>query len=186
MGRKFRNLTGERFERLVVLRLYSATNPISWVCRCDCGREKVIKGGSLMNRMTKSCGCLRSEMRTAKNKREVGEKSPNWEGKKIGYFGLHVRMRKILKKPTNCTYCKEEKRLEMANISQKYKHDVSDWMWLCRKCHNRYDHEWRWKNNRWFKKCTICKKYKEVNIKNFQYEKDDRWMRPCITCYLRK
>uniref|UniRef100_A0A6M3J8K4 Putative HNH endonuclease n=1 Tax=viral metagenome TaxID=1070528 RepID=A0A6M3J8K4_9ZZZZ len=29
-----------------------------WKCRCNCGTEKVIRGGSLKNGTSKSCGCL--------------------------------------------------------------------------------------------------------------------------------
>jgi hypothetical protein len=31
--------------------------------------------------------------------------------------------------------CKQKRKLEVANISQQYKRDLSDWEWLCRKCH---------------------------------------------------
>jgi len=30
-----------------------------WICRCDCGTEKVVKGGSLVQGETKSCGCAK-------------------------------------------------------------------------------------------------------------------------------
>lgn len=32
-----------------------------WLCRCDCGNEKVFFMGSLTSGMTTSCGCLRNE-----------------------------------------------------------------------------------------------------------------------------
>ncbi len=52
-------LTGQRFGRLLVLRKagedkYRAS---LWLCRCICGIEKVIRGGSLTRGDTKSCGC---------------------------------------------------------------------------------------------------------------------------------
>lgn len=58
------DLTGKRFGRLVVLKKskigtkYSAAK---WLCRCDCGKEKEIFGGSLRKGLTTSCGCFRSE-----------------------------------------------------------------------------------------------------------------------------
>lgn len=27
------------------------------------------------------------------------------------------------------------KRLDIANVSQRYLRDISDWRWLCRRCH---------------------------------------------------
>ncbi len=29
----------------------------AWLCQCDCGREKIIRGGGLVNNQAKSCGC---------------------------------------------------------------------------------------------------------------------------------
>lgn len=29
--------------------------------------------------------------------------------------------------------------LQIANISKEYLRDFSDWFWLCRKCHAKYD-----------------------------------------------
>jgi len=30
-----------------------------WLCKCDCGKEKIILGTSLVKKRTKSCGCLK-------------------------------------------------------------------------------------------------------------------------------
>jgi len=32
-----------------------------WLCRCECGKEKIIFGKNLRHNHTKSCGCLRDE-----------------------------------------------------------------------------------------------------------------------------
>lgn len=37
-----------------------------WLCRCDCGNEKIIRQSNLVNSTTKSCGCLANQ--TAKNR----------------------------------------------------------------------------------------------------------------------
>lgn len=37
------------------------------LCKCDCGAEKIISLNLLINGNTKSCGCLKREMRIAKN-----------------------------------------------------------------------------------------------------------------------
>ena len=56
------NLAGERFGRLTVLR--KALNNqagIRWMCRCDCGAEKIISRNDLRGGRARSCGCWRRE-----------------------------------------------------------------------------------------------------------------------------
>ncbi|MBB3705871.1 hypothetical protein [Aminobacter aminovorans] len=38
-----------------------------WHCRCDCGTERVIGGARLRKGLTKSCGCYKSEVTTARS-----------------------------------------------------------------------------------------------------------------------
>lgn len=63
MGRTI-DLTGQRFGRLVVQ--YRTENnkdgQAMWLCRCDCGNERIVLGKSLRNGHTKSCGCLNKEI----------------------------------------------------------------------------------------------------------------------------
>lgn len=35
-----------------------------WLCRCECGNEKIVCGGKLISGVTSSCGCKRFEQRT--------------------------------------------------------------------------------------------------------------------------
>ena len=55
------NMTGKRFHRLLVLEKDLSRKGAYWICECDCGEIKSIKGKYLRNGDTKSCGCLRSE-----------------------------------------------------------------------------------------------------------------------------
>ena len=58
----FIDLTGKRFERLVVVgRLYKKENEWYWLCQCDCGNTKEVRGVSLREGKTRSCGCLKQE-----------------------------------------------------------------------------------------------------------------------------
>ena len=63
---KMQDLTGKRFERLVVLRLSHRDKwgKLVWICRCDCGVEIGVRRSDLYRGDTKSCGCL-SRNRTA-------------------------------------------------------------------------------------------------------------------------
>lgn len=64
---KLEDLTGKRFGRLVVIRRDkdhyqpSGHHRPMWLCRCDCGNEKIILQTNLKRRTTRSCGCLQKE-----------------------------------------------------------------------------------------------------------------------------
>ena len=55
----FKDLTGQRFGRLVVVKESELrkSNRVTWHCKCDCGKEKDIIGKDLVNGKSKSCGC---------------------------------------------------------------------------------------------------------------------------------
>ena len=53
----------------------------------------------------------------------------------VGYSALHEWVKKYLFKPEFCQDCGIAKPVDLANISQEYKRDLSDWEWLCRRCH---------------------------------------------------
>lgn len=60
------DLTGQRFSRVTVLgsagsREYGQSKKSRWLCKCDCGTEKVFDGSSLMSGNTVSCGCFARE-----------------------------------------------------------------------------------------------------------------------------
>lgn len=67
-GSRIKNLIGLRFGRLSVIgyskakRLASGKHSQYWVCRCLCGNEKEIRGRSLQDGETKSCGCLQKSL----------------------------------------------------------------------------------------------------------------------------
>ncbi len=56
---KTKDMTGQRFGRLVVLRREGSTpdGKAKWRCLCDCGNEVVVIGADLRNKRSKSCGC---------------------------------------------------------------------------------------------------------------------------------
>ena len=75
VGRRIRDLTGQRFGRLTVLGLYpkdivySKCSHKAWYCRCDCGRNIVAEGASLVKGSTVSCGCMKIERCPEMNKK---------------------------------------------------------------------------------------------------------------------
>ena len=94
-----RDLTGETFGRLRVLRLHSRDNHVStWECVCHCGNHTVLTLGKLISGHTKSCGCLSSEASRrnaykylAGKKKEAPNKSLPKRTSKDGYVRVHDR-----------------------------------------------------------------------------------------------
>jgi len=65
----FIDRTGRRYGKLVALERMGTCKrgrSVKWRCRCDCGKEKTIRGASLSDGRTRSCGCARSKDRTGK------------------------------------------------------------------------------------------------------------------------
>lgn len=62
------DLTGMKFNRLTVLNRAenSKDGRSRWLCKCDCGNERIVLGKSLKNGHTQSCGCLNKEI-TSRN-----------------------------------------------------------------------------------------------------------------------
>jgi hypothetical protein len=60
------DMAGQKFGRLIVLSKAPrdkthASRAALWLCRCDCGNERIIYGQSLRRGLTTSCGCLHKE-----------------------------------------------------------------------------------------------------------------------------
>lgn len=82
-----------------------------------------------------------------------GSKHFAWKGDDVGYEALHAWIHRVAGKADRCCYdnCSyprknadgvlmvKPKRFEWANISKKYKRDLSDWTTLCASCHRKYD-----------------------------------------------
>jgi hypothetical protein len=60
----FKNLSGMKFGRLSIVS-YAGMNRHSqslWLCRCDCGKDKIIRSLTLKNGESTSCGCRQREV----------------------------------------------------------------------------------------------------------------------------
>lgn len=60
---KAEDLRGKKFGRLEPMEYVNS----KWLCKCSCGNEKKVNSYDLRSGNTKSCGCLRREMRTKNN-----------------------------------------------------------------------------------------------------------------------
>jgi NUMOD3 motif len=70
-----------------------------------------------------------------------GERHGNWKGDQAGYEALHAWVRLRLGNPSRCEHCGTTKprHYEWANVSGKYKRQLSDWIRLCKPCHSKFD-----------------------------------------------
>jgi len=100
------------------------SKPVYKICE-GCGKESLFKDPR-SRFCSQSCGLS-------------GERSYLWKGDAVGTDALHAYMRKHISKPEFCEHCKEVPPKDLANKSGEYKRDVSDWEWLCRRCHMKSD-----------------------------------------------
>jgi hypothetical protein len=57
------DLTGKRFGKLIAIKKEkSESSRTRWLCKCDCGKEKIVRTEYLVRCRTKSCGCSSIEM----------------------------------------------------------------------------------------------------------------------------
>lgn len=63
--RKKKDLIGQVFGRLTVIsESEKKGGSRHWLCRCQCGNEKIFRGNNIVRGHTKSCGCFVVEMMT--------------------------------------------------------------------------------------------------------------------------
>lgn len=62
----FNDLSGLRFGRLIALKHLGNGK---WECKCDCGNTAITRGSALTSGTTKSCGCLKRDVDSARFKK---------------------------------------------------------------------------------------------------------------------
>jgi hypothetical protein len=118
------DLTGRRFGKLIVIRMVKSQKFAGriWLCKCDCGTVKTVRGGDLKTGYSKSCGC---DFRKYVN----GHKKPHGESAFNVLFGQYQRMAKnrgcewSLSREefrhlasSDCAYCGAPPKTEMFRI----------------------------------------------------------------------
>ena len=68
-----------------------------------------------------------------------GSNHPSWKGENCALRTLHQWIAKNKPKPSFCEKCGKVPPIDVANISGKYKRDIEDFEWLCRRCHMKSD-----------------------------------------------
>ena len=119
---RIKDLTGQRFGRLVVVGLApfrSKNRHVRWRCSCDCGNTTVVESTNLTSKHTKSCGCLKKEMlpNFKKRRRE--------EIKKMMDAGVR-----------RCSSCKSIKRIDQFSKAKSMPDGLH---YTCKKCNQSYN-----------------------------------------------
>jgi hypothetical protein len=114
---KYKDLTGQKFERLTVIERAedSERGIIRWLCQCECGKTSIIISNRLESGKTKSCGCYRKEKTKENFEKLYGEAAKNklysqykYSAKKRGFsfeLSKNVFLRLVLE---DCYYCGEK------------------------------------------------------------------------------
>lgn len=77
----FKDISGQRFGRLVALERHGTSQPTMWLCRCDCGATTAVRSRSLVAGLTRSCWCFRREVVAQLGKRAATHgqtDTPTW------------------------------------------------------------------------------------------------------------
>lgn len=103
------DLTGKRFGRLVAIKKVGKADPHGtlWLCQCDCGNFIETRAGYLRAGQTTSCGCYRTELRSA-----IMSRSAEWNtkhghcrrGKRSKLYNVWNTMRERCDNPNSISY----------------------------------------------------------------------------------
>lgn len=116
----FKNRVGDRYGRLLVIKHAGKDhrNKHLWLCKCDCGNEKVVVSDNLSSGKSNSCGCLKVEFLANSAFQFRGIENREDAVLKVQYSHLKRRHKKIDSKnkiidfkvfknlsKSNCKYC---------------------------------------------------------------------------------
>lgn len=97
-----KDIRNQQFTRWLVIGYNgSSKHGTTWLCRCICGTERVVRGDHLIKGQSKSCGCLSAELagqRIANITKRHGHSS---RGKKSGTYRSWIAMRRRCSDPNN-------------------------------------------------------------------------------------
>lgn len=164
----YKDITGQRFGRLIVLEKTDEvrTDGTVWKCQCDCGNICYVSLGCLSQGRTQSCGCLNTECRSKRMKEYVethkGEFSPNYkpeltdeERELKRNTEEYSKWRNDVKEQANytCDCCGKRggnlhsHHLYSYSIYKDLRTDIHNGVCLCEKCHKQFHKLYGNRNN---------------------------------------
>lgn len=142
----FKDRTGMRYGRLIVIKYAGKDNRGKhlWLCKCDCGNEKIVVGDNLSSGRSNSCGCLKKEFLSRRGNQYGLYENREEAILKVQYSHLKRRNRKfggsimpfeefVKKSKSPCFYCKSKFSREIQDRRNETKGDglVSDTVVRC-------------------------------------------------------
>lgn len=140
------DLAGSVFSRLTVIKeMPGKKNKRMWLCRCNCGAERILSTNTLNMGNTRSCGCILKEM--------VGKNAPNYKKTKSdeerikgrymigGKNAENWRKEVFAKDEYTCKSCGQvggtlnAHHLDGWNWCKEKRFDVNNGIALCEGCH---------------------------------------------------
>ena len=116
-GSHFEDLTGQRFNRLTVIRYLDKSErtvrTYNWLCQCDCGKTVKANANKLKNGLQQSCGCLKEE-----RKYEIGNLNKKYKYSNKRLYGVYKSM---------LSRCYDEKHREYKNYGGRGIAVCEDW-----------------------------------------------------------
>lgn len=124
------DLTGKKFGKLTVIkRDTSYVKIVRWICKCDCGNTKTVRGYCLKDGTTISCGCL-------SGKSNIGKRRPDGSKKNIGKKFNRLTIISIKRNPKQRGYwmvC----RCDCGNTTKQMYADIKKGKVVSCGCHNK-------------------------------------------------
>lgn len=154
------DLYGEKFGRLTVIKPKEPDKwkSLRWLCRCECGKEKIVNGSHLRKGAILSCGCLLIDIM----KGRTGANSPSYnpsltdedrqKGRRFpGYIDWSTKSKE--KKDFTCETC----QVKGGRLNSHHLFGYAEYpnlrleAWncavLCEECHKRFHKKYGKKNN---------------------------------------
>lgn len=174
------DLTGKRFERLVVVKntLKKTNNrKYIWLCKCDCGSLTKVCASSLSAGNTKSCGCYRREI-SSKNATklglsQVGNAHPRWDDSLTDEERFRNRDHDLKKWRTSvfvrdnrkCVVCGSGQKINAHHIYSyasypDRRYDMENGITLCKKRHVDFHSKYGYGNNDAWQSLDHISKYR--------------------------
>jgi hypothetical protein len=101
-------------------------------------KERIIKNKKLSEAL-KGRKLSEEHKRKIKEAQHHSEKAYNWAGDNPTIKTLHQYLRRYIPMPELCPECNKVPPRDLANITGIYNREFSNWKWMCKGCHQRYD-----------------------------------------------
>lgn len=145
----FIDMVGKKFGRLFIIKhAYNKKGRSFWLCKCECGNEKVICGKDIRNGSIKSCGCY---MRERIIETHWNPDITNEERQCGRFYPEYREWRKLVYERDNytCQRCGDDKggnlvahHIESYNSNKELRTVLLNGVTLCKDCHKDFHHQY--------------------------------------------